>query len=602
MRELRSARSSGAAGERSCWSRRPVRGDLHRLRDEAERAAFIDALCAGRATPARLSCSHVRADFYGRCAAYPALAAALGANHVLVGPMQRDELRRAIERPAQRAGLHVEPELVDALARGRRGRAGGLPLLSTALLELWQRRDGRHLRLATYERTGGVRGAVGALGRGGLRPARPCAAGRRANGPAPARRRRRAAARSCAGASRWRSSRRERRRSRPRPRALTDRRLLTMSATTVEVAHEALLREWPRLRGWLEEDADGRRVHRHLTDAARDWDDRGRDPGDLYRGARLAAALEWRDGHEHELNATERAFLDASRTAAGRAQRRLRLALAGVAALLVVAALGGVVALRQRGSARSEARAAAAERLGVQALTEQRPTARCCSRARASPWTIRLSTRSNLLAALLRNPAAVGVIGGARGQLIALALSPDGRTLATADDQGRVVFLDPVTRRPRGRPYTALTPIFALTYSPDGRVLALTGDDFIDVLDGRTHVYRRRLFAARAVGVDIGKLGSGPSAFFGTVAFSPDSRVLAADVVVYPRHDDIVRWDAATGRRLGAARQVASSAEPALVGFLGRGATGDLWRRPARGRPRRRHDAAGAPLPRRRPS
>ena len=99
----------------------------------------------------------------------------------------------------------------------------------------------------------------------------------------------------------------------------------------------------------------------------------------------------------------------------------------------------------------------------------------------------------------------------------------------------------------------------------------LPGDDFIDVLDGRTHVYRRRLFADRAVGLDIGKLGSGPSAFFGTVAFSPDSRVLAADVVVYPRHDDIVRWDAATGRRLGPARQVASTAEPALVGFLGRG-------------------------------
>ena len=153
---------------------------------------------------------------------------------------------------------------------------------------------------------------------------------------------------------------------------LTDRRLLTMSATTVEVAHEALLREWPRLRDWLEEDADGRRVHRHLADAAREWDERGRAPGDLYGGARLAAALEWRDGHEHELNATERAFLDASRTAAGRAQRRLRLALAGVAALLVVAALGGVVALHQRGTARSEARAAEAQRLGAQALIEQR--------------------------------------------------------------------------------------------------------------------------------------------------------------------------------------------------------------------------------------
>ena len=72
-------------------------------------------------------------------------------------------------------------------------------------------------------------------------------------------------------------------------RVLAEQRLLTVSAGTVELAHEALLREWPRLRGWLEEDAEGRRVHRHLADAAREWDAGGRDAGDLYRGARLAA-------------------------------------------------------------------------------------------------------------------------------------------------------------------------------------------------------------------------------------------------------------------------------------------------------------------------
>ena len=538
----------------------------------------------------------VRADFYARCAAYPTLAKLLGANHVLVGPMEREELRRAIERPAQRAGLIVEPELVDALVADVEDEPGALPLLSTALLELWQRRDGRHLLHATYERTGGVRGAVARLAEeafGQLDPAQQAVARRvllrlAGEGTGGTVVRRRVALAELEGASGDDLAR--------VLALLTDRRLLTMSATTVEVAHEALLREWPRLRDWLEEDADGRRVHRHLADAAREWDERGRAPGDLYGGARLAAALEWRDGHEHELNATERAFLDASRTAAGRAQRRLRLALAGVAALLVVAALGGVVALHQRGTARSEARAAEAQRLGAQALIEQRLDRSLLLARQGVALDDSRVTRSNLLAALLRNPAAIGVIGGARGPLNALGLSPDGRTLATADDQGRVVFLDPVTRRPRGRPYTALTPIFAVTYSPDGRVLALTGDDFIDVLDGRTHVYRRRLFAARAVGLDIGKLGTGPSAFFGTVAFSPDSRVLAADVVVYPPP----RRHRALGRRHRA------PARPGTAGCLDCGtrsgrlprtreAAGDLWRRPAHGRPRRRHDAAGAP-------
>ena len=108
----------------------------------------------------------VRADFYGRCAAYPELSRLLGANHVLVGPMRRAELRRAIELPARRAGLHVEPELVDALVADVEGEPGALPLLSTSLLELWQRRDGRRLRMRAYDHAGGVHGAVARLAEG----------------------------------------------------------------------------------------------------------------------------------------------------------------------------------------------------------------------------------------------------------------------------------------------------------------------------------------------------------------------------------------------------------------------------------------------------
>jgi hypothetical protein len=92
-------------------------------------------------------------------------------------------------------------------------------------------------------------------------------------------------------------------------------RLITIGEGEVEVAHEALLREWPRLRGWLEEDAEGRRLQRQLTPAARDWEAAGRDPSELFRGARLAAALDWAAAHRAELNATERDFLDDSRAA-----------------------------------------------------------------------------------------------------------------------------------------------------------------------------------------------------------------------------------------------------------------------------------------------
>ena len=131
-------------------------------REESERAAFVDALVASVRDVRRrtLVVVAVRADYYGRCAAYTELSRLLGASHVLVGPMLGEELRRAIELPARRAGLLVEHELVDALLADVEGQPGALPLVSSALLELWQRRDDNTLRLADYQQAGGVHGAV----------------------------------------------------------------------------------------------------------------------------------------------------------------------------------------------------------------------------------------------------------------------------------------------------------------------------------------------------------------------------------------------------------------------------------------------------------
>ena len=146
----------------------------------------------------------------------------------------------------------------------------------------------------------------------------------------------------------------------------------------MEVAHEALLREWPRLRTWLEEDADGRRLHLHLMHAARGWQSAGRDPAELYRGARLASALDWTERHEPELDGLERAFVAASRAEAElegerqrRANRRLRVLLAGLGALLALAVVAGVVAVSQRGQAREATVTADAQRVGAEALDRE---------------------------------------------------------------------------------------------------------------------------------------------------------------------------------------------------------------------------------------
>src|SRR5215213_6986389 len=355
--------------------------ELHTAcRSDAERAAFADTLARAAADPDGRAVVVValRADFYGRFAAYPGLAELLGGNHVLVGPMQASELRRAVELPAGRVGLRVEPELADALVDDVEGEPGALPLLSTALLELWQHRQDNTLTLAAYRESGGVHGAVARL-----------AEGTYARVPDERRQLVRAVMLRLVGEDEGDAPVRRRaplgeldlERNEDLAAVLTtlaDSRLVTVSEGSVEVAHEALLGEWPRLREWIEADAEGRRLRHHITQAATEWDAARRDQGELYRGARLAAALDWTADHALDVNELEREFVTESREASEtetkrvrRTNRRLRGLLAGVAILLAAAVAGGIFAVVQRAEARDAETAQFVERLGAQALVEE---------------------------------------------------------------------------------------------------------------------------------------------------------------------------------------------------------------------------------------
>jgi WD40 repeat protein/DNA-binding SARP family transcriptional activator len=481
-------------------------------RDERERAAFLDAiveLAEDRDRNVQVLIA-MRADFYGSCAAHPALARLVAANQVLVGPMQRDELRAAIEEPARRVGLRVEPSLTDALIADVIDEPGGLPLLSAALVEQWREREGRAMRRAAYERTGGVRGAVGRL-----------AEQTYTRLSEPEREQARRILLRLADAGRPEAGLFVRRRMPldeidPEPdthtaaalATLIDSRLVTVEEDSLEVAHEALLREWPRLRAWLEEDAEGRRLHQHLIHAARDWDTAGREPGELYRGARLAAALDWAAGHGGDLNELERAFLDESRAAAEqevehqrRANRRLRGLLAGAAALLAVAVVAGIVALNQRGEARDAVVTADAQRLGAEAVNEDRLDQALLLARTGVELDDSTATRSSLLSVLLRSPASLGVLDYG-WPMNAAALSRDSRLMAIGDERGSVTVYDAATRRPLGRPYWIREGLIQdLRFSPDGRTLAVssgnpdnrTRSGLVDLIDPRTKERRLRV-------------------------------------------------------------------------------------------------------------
>jgi len=307
------------------------------------------------------------------------------------------------------------------------------------------------------------------------------------------------------------------------------------------------LREWPRLRRWLEEDAEGRRLQLHLGAAAREWDAGGRNPEELYRGARLASALDWSDAHRGELNAIERAFVNESHAASERSHRRLRAVLAGVGALLVLAVIAGLVALDQRGNARDEAVAADAQRLGAQALTEDQLDRALLLARQGVALDDTVQTRGNLLAALLKSPAAIGVLRGDGDRLVGLDLSPDERTLAFIDHDGTLTFVDTRMRRPAGRPSTVsgfagvvidavLRP--EVRFSPDGTRVAVGGGEPV-VLDARSH----RVLATLRIGRDRTMYA---------VRFSPDGRTLSAAIALAPAGGTVIRrFDARTGRPLG---------------------------------------------------
>ena len=554
-------------------------------RDEAERGEFVAALVGAADEGVTTVVLAVRADFYGRCAAYPGLSALLGANNVLVGPMSPDELRRAIERPAQRVGLSVEPELVDALLTDVEGQPGALPLLSTALLELWRHRDGRRLRLSAYGRGGGVQGAVARLAEDaflGLDGAQQAVARNvllrlAGEGEGGAIVRRRVALSELEGATEVVAR-------------LTDRRLLTTGDGAVEVAHEALLREWPRLRAWLDEDVQGRRLHRQISDAAHAWEADARDPGALYRGARLTAALEWRSGHEDELNATERAFLDAGHDAGRACAPAAAPALGGVSLLLVAAVIAGLVALNERGRARSGERVAEAQRLGAMALSERALDRSLLLARQGVAIDDTAATRDTVLAALLRSPAAIRVMRGDGGRMLTVAARPDGKAVVAGDNQGHLIVFDAKGRR-LGPRYDTGRSIQAIRFSPDGTRLAVaTGEEFdgqLLLLDGTSlqRIARHRLPVLDAP--------------FRSMDFSPDSRKLGDELGALARRAQPprARTAHALGRAHGTPARTAGTADArrrlprrlrrrrAGARDDARGGAGD--RRPRRGHARR---------------
>ncbi|NUT90526.1 MAG: helix-turn-helix domain-containing protein [Saccharothrix sp.] len=510
-------------------------------KDNAVRARFIDLLLtAAQAHTSRVRVVlGVRSDFYPHCARHADLAQAVEDGQVLLGVMTVDELRRAITRPAAAVGCAVEAALVAQVVADAAERPGVLPLVSHALVETWHRRRGNTLTMAGYQAAGGIRSALartaeavyGELGSVRQDLARQVLLRLTAPGEG--------------------TDDTKRRVPRAELTALGDEvdavvqtlvsaRLITVTDEAVDITHEALFQAWPRLRGWLDEDRAGLRVHRHLIEATAIWEELDRDPGVLFRTGRLAATVDWVARAKPALTRPERDFLDASAAveAGGRrATRRRRRVLVTVVAVLVCASAAVLVpVMRQLDLAE---RVELSRSLAAQSAEDLTTSARLSLRAYAAHPTV--EARSRLITTALSrqdDPRRIPLGDDAIGRV---ALSPDGSQVAVAHVD-RVVLWSTTSLDRVGELATGTAgPAAGMRFSPDGRVLVV-GDssgnvDLWDIAEGKqVRTFTRAAFA-----------------YLTSFALSPDGRTLVAAYrgdAVHPQ-PLVSLWDTATGDRIG---------------------------------------------------
>ncbi|GAA2855698.1 hypothetical protein Acy02nite_08840 [Actinoplanes cyaneus] len=340
--------------------------------------AFVSALHdlsrPGPGGPRALVVLGLRSDFDGPCAGFPELVSAFQERNVVVGPMTTGELRTAVLEPARRSRFRLEPGLIERLlidagadlgADDTAGSGpGSLPLISQALLSTWHRRSGRTLTLAGYQATGGVRQAVQQTADAAFAAltAPEKAAARRllislvrvgAAGRPDTRGRIQRAAVSGADAEAALGK-------------LADHRLVTVDENSVELAHEALIREWPLLRDWVGDSRAGLLVAQELELAAAGWRAAAGDRAHLYRAGRLAEARSRIDPDTAgRLGDDAREFLAASVRQQRRTAWTRRITAAALVLLTVLATTTAVLAVNRGDRLDKQLRTANAGNLAV---------------------------------------------------------------------------------------------------------------------------------------------------------------------------------------------------------------------------------------------
>ncbi len=446
-------------------------------RDRADADAFVAQLVDAATAPGSRTVVvlTMRVDFYRRLYDHPALIELVAAHQVPVSEVNEEETRAIILEPAVRAGLLFDDGLVDTIVDDLAGEHDALPLLEHTLLRLWERREGRCLTLAAYQEIGGLKGSIaqradevlGSMSPGEQEIARRILLRMVRPGEGTEDTRQSVRVTDLPGADAAVLDR------------LVEARLVSSDedpgeGRTVDVAHEALIRGWPRLRQWIDASRDALRHHAQLTERTQEWHE-VRDNGLLLRGSRLRDAVALRDDPAIELSPLELAFIARS-LRARRTSRGLQIAgVALLAVLTVVASAGLVVARRAEDRARDGERNARAGDIAATALRDGGDRDRSLLLALAALDLAARPEAAELLGeALAQVNRPVQTTFRSPTPLYTVLALAELDAIAVGGEDGSLRLIDQTTRQERWQVQAHGDWVHRLALSPDGTAIAST--------------------------------------------------------------------------------------------------------------------------------
>jgi WD40 repeat protein/DNA-binding SARP family transcriptional activator len=475
--------------------------------DVDQQKAFVDELlaCVDRKTTGLVILIALRADFMGQALAHRPFADTLQEASLLMGPMTREELHLAIEKPAELQGAVFEPGLVERILDDVGEKPGNLPLLEFTLTQLWERQTDGWLTHRDYEAMGYVEGALAAYAdqvyadleeeqrdRARLALVQLVQPGEGTEDT------RRIATCEELGVENWQLI-----------QHLANKRLVVtgrdaQGRETAEVVHEALIRKWGQFQEWMENDRAFRAWQEQLRAHLRGWQESGQDEGALLHGVPLGVAQTWLGERGDQVSQAERDYIDASLALQERLQReRQRRRQQTVMALvggLIIAVILTVFALIQRQTAEQERKNAEQERqvalqqasvlLSGQAETElangfhDRAVLLALAALEEFPYTVQAE---HALGQAVSYNRALGHYLNHQSAVTSVAWSPDGSMVASSSSsENRVDIWEPATGKtilsinmPKGISGNKLDMALHVQWTLDGKhLLTLTGDRY----------------------------------------------------------------------------------------------------------------------------